>query len=299
MKENRHFEEFGKPFPSSDVSWKIQITKRDKTAGKVVPYLDARAIADRLDAVVGQYNWKDDYGQWHCYTEEPKEEGKKPKKVNSQLCTIYIYDEERHEWIGKTDGAENTDFESVKGGLSDSFKRAAVKWNIGRYMYNFEPVWVNLVDEYGRPVIDANEYPRLEKIYNDTVIRLFGKETVGNSKSGNNKQGNSQNQQSGNSDEKKKQQGNTGNPPTQQNASQSRKAPTPDIYEIKSIRCEGEGQTVKTTLVVDKNGNKSTMFYYGQDKNLKTGTKITNLRGKRTETAYGPHLILEQYDLAA
>lgn len=298
MKENRHFEEFGKPFPSSDVSWKIQITKRDKTAGKVVPYLDARAIADRLDEVVGQYNWRDDYGQWHCYTEEPKEEGKKPKKVNSQLCTIYIYDEERQEWIGKTDGAENTDFESVKGGLSDSFKRAAVKWNIGRYMYNFEPVWVNLVDEYGRPVIDANEYPRLEKIYNDTVIRLFGKEAVGISQSGNNKQGNSKNQQSGNPGDTGKQQGNTGNPPAQQNAGQ-KDAAKPDIYEVTSVRCEGEGQTVKTTLVVNKNGNRSTMFYYGQDDKLKTGTKITNLRGKRTETAYGPHLILEQYDLAA
>lgn len=298
MKENRHFEEFGKPFPSSDVSWKIQITKRDKTAGKVVPYLDARAIADRLDEVVGQYNWRDDYGQWHCYTEEPKEEGKKPKKVNSQLCTIYIYDEERQEWIGKTDGAENTDFESVKGGLSDSFKRAAVKWNIGRYMYNFEPVWVNLVDEYGRPVIDANEYPRLEKIYNDTVIRLFGKEAVGISQSGNNKQGNSKNQQSGNPGDTGKQQVNTGNPPAQQNAGQ-KDAAKPDIYEVTSVRCEGEGQTVKTTLVVNKNGNRSTMFYYGQDDKLKTGTKITNLRGKRTETAYGPHLILEQYDLAA
>lgn len=298
MNENRHFEEFGKPFPSSDVSWKIQITKRDKTAGKVVPYLDARAIADRLDEVVGQYNWRDDYGQWHCYTEEPKEEGKKPKKVNSQLCTIYIFDEERNEWIGKTDGAENTDFESVKGGLSDSFKRAAVKWNIGRYMYNFNPVWVNLVDEYGRPVIDENEYPRLEKIYNDTVIRLFGKEAVGNSQSGNNKQGNPKNQQSGNSGDKGKQQGNAGNPPEQQNAGQ-KDAANPDIYEVTSVRCEGEGQTVKTTLVVNKNGNRSTMFYYGQDDKLKTGAKITNLRGKRTETAYGPHLILEQYDLAA
>ena len=298
MKENRHFEEFGKPFPSSDVSWKIQITKRDKTAGKVVPYLDARAIADRLDEVVGQYNWKDDYGQWHCYTEEPKEEGKKPKKVNSQLCTIYIFDEERNEWIGKTDGAENTDFESVKGGLSDSFKRAAVKWNIGRYMYNFKPEWVNLVEEYGRHVIDENEYPRLEKIYNDTVIRLFGKEAVGNSQSGNNKQGNPKNQQSGNSGDKGKQQGNAGNPPEQQNAGQ-KDAANPDIYEVTSVRCEGEGQTVKTTLVVNKNGNRSTMFYYGQDDKLKTGAKITNLRGKRTETAYGPHLILEQYDLAA
>lgn len=300
MKGNRYFEEFGKPFPSSDVSWKVQLMRKDKKAGKVVPYLDARAIADRLDEVVGQYNWKDDYGQWHCYTEEPKDEGKKPKIVNSQLCTIYIYDEERNEWIGKTDGAENTDFEAVKGGLSDSFKRAAVKWNIGRYMYNFKPIWVNLVDEYGRPVIDENEFPRLEKIYNDTVIRLFGKEALGNPQSGNNNQGNSQNnsQQSGNSAYEK--QGNTGNPPVkQQNQEKGGNTQAPEVYEIKSIDREGEGQTVKTTLVIDKKGNRSTMFYYGNDEKLKVGSKITNLKGKRKQTEYASYLILEEYDMVA
>ena len=129
MDVNRHFEAFGMPFPASDVSWKLQLTSKDKQSGKVVPYLDARAISDRLDEVVGQYNWKDNYGQWHCYTEEPKDEGKKPKKVNSQLCTISIYDEDRHQWISKTDGAENTDIEPIKGGLSDSFKRCAAYLN--------------------------------------------------------------------------------------------------------------------------------------------------------------------------
>ena len=158
MKENRHLEEFGKPFPASDVSWRMQYVDKTKSEGFAVPYLDARAISERLDDVVGQYNWKDDYTTWHCYTEEVKvkEHEKEQKLVNSQLCTIYIYDEERNEWIGKTDGAENTDFEAVKGGLSDSFKRAAVKWNIGRYLYSFTPVWVK-AKARGRAYVVAEE----------------------------------------------------------------------------------------------------------------------------------------------
>lgn len=59
MRENKYFEEFVKPFPASDVSWRLQYVDKDKMQGFAVPYLDARAVADRLDAVVGQHNWKD------------------------------------------------------------------------------------------------------------------------------------------------------------------------------------------------------------------------------------------------
>lgn len=291
MKENRHFEEFSKPFPASDVSWRMQYVDKSKCEGFAVPYLDARAISERLDEVVGPYNWKDAYETWHCYTEEVKtrDNEKETKLVNSQLCTIYIYDDERNEWIGKTDGAENTDFEAVKGGLSDSFKRAAVKWNIGRYLYSFEPVWVKAKVRGRAYVVADEEQSRLEKVYNETVIKLFGQGASGRT------QGNNSSENAGQS----KVEQNGENPPVQQNAAQNGDVPKPDIYEIKSVRCEGEGQTVKTTLVLGKNGNNSTMFYYGSDQNLKAGAKITNLRGKRKDTAYGPFLILEQYDMAA
>jgi len=40
------------------------------------------------------------------------------------LCGISVYFGPEIGWVTKFDGAENTDFESVKGGLSDSMKRA-------------------------------------------------------------------------------------------------------------------------------------------------------------------------------
>ena len=47
------------------------------------------------------------------------------------------------EWVTKWDGAENTDIEAVKGGLSGAMKRAAVQWGIGRYLYKLEESWIN------------------------------------------------------------------------------------------------------------------------------------------------------------
>ncbi|MFQ6978538.1 MAG: Rad52/Rad22 family DNA repair protein [Oscillibacter sp.] len=73
-----------------------------------------RAIQNRLDEVCGPENWYNDFKPWHS-------NGKK----EAQLCGIAIFFEGRG-FITKWDGAEDSDIEAVKGGLSDSMKRAAV-----------------------------------------------------------------------------------------------------------------------------------------------------------------------------
>ncbi len=117
------------PFPYEDIDWKVQVTNKDKTRGMAVPYLDSRAIQKRLDDAVGAMNWTNEFMLW---------------QDKSQICGIGLYDAERGAWVMKYDGAENTDIEPVKGGLSDSFKRAAVLWGIGRYLYDMESIWVEI-----------------------------------------------------------------------------------------------------------------------------------------------------------
>lgn len=78
-------------------------------------FITSRAIQRRLDETVGPFHWKTEFSPWHQIGN------------GSQLCALSIYDEERKEWVTKTDGAENSDIEPMKGGLSDSFKRAAVQ----------------------------------------------------------------------------------------------------------------------------------------------------------------------------
>jgi len=128
------------PFPASDVGWKVQRTNKKSQGGKatkgmVVPYVDNRAIMDRLDAVCGAVNWRNEF------RDVPGGKG--------VLCGISIRIGD--EWITKWDGAENTAIEPIKGGLSGSMKRAAVQWGIGRYLYSYNASeWVDL-DDYGRP----------------------------------------------------------------------------------------------------------------------------------------------------
>ena len=80
------------PFPADDVEWRVQNTSQDKTRGMAVPYIDSRAIQNRLDTVVGIYNWKTEYRPWH-QVEKPAKDRKSqppaPREANaSQLCGL-------------------------------------------------------------------------------------------------------------------------------------------------------------------------------------------------------------------
>jgi len=54
-------ERLREPFLSGMVQWKAQSTTKDKKRALAVAYIDARAVMDRLDAVVGAGNWHDKY----------------------------------------------------------------------------------------------------------------------------------------------------------------------------------------------------------------------------------------------
>src|SRR4051812_7105049 len=96
------------PFPAEDIEWRIgRSGKGDKGFwATALAYLTNRAIMQRLDDVCGPHRWRNEYREWHV--------GEK----HGVLCGISIKVDE--EWVTKWDGAENTDIESIKGGLSDS-----------------------------------------------------------------------------------------------------------------------------------------------------------------------------------
>lgn len=153
-------EGLSKPFAPEDLEWRIQVTSKDKTSGLAVPYVTNRAIQDRLDDVVGPENWHNEYKPWHG---NGKHEG--------QICGISIYFEGRG-FITKWDGAEDTDIEPVKGGLSDSMKRAAVQWGIGRVLYKMNPIWVGIEQKGSSYMIKDFERTRLNNVYLDTLKQL-------------------------------------------------------------------------------------------------------------------------------
>ena len=245
MRENKYFEEFGKPFPASDVSWRLQYVDKDKMQGFAVPYLDARAIANRLDAVVGQHNWKDTYIPWHnCVVEE--------KTKSSQLCTISI----------------------------DAFKRAAVKWNIGRYLYSFEPVWVT-AEKRGRAfVIAKSENGKLETAYNTTVARLFGTEAPKGTTT---------------TPPPAQKQGATPPPAPAITQPQNNGDETADVYEVRKINVQNN----QSSMLLFGKGKQFQAFMQGADERLKVGARIKNVNAGRGKNSYGTYAILNSYDIAA
>lgn len=127
-------------FPPEDLEWRIGNTwpKGNPTQGNMLVYVTARAIYDRLDEVVGPENW--------YVTYEPSVNDDKNESVQATLWINITGDSANPIWIGKSDVGTNSNQDPVKGGYSDSVKRAAsAGWGIGRYLYDF-PFTVVSVD---------------------------------------------------------------------------------------------------------------------------------------------------------
>lgn len=128
-------------FPPDAIEWRVQSCgdgRNDKPWARVLCYINNRAIQDRLDEVCGMENWQNVYA---------------PGPAGGVICGISIRIDD--EWITKWDGADNTDIEAVKGGLSNAMKRAGAMWTIGRYLYKLEEAWAetttNMQDKWNYP----------------------------------------------------------------------------------------------------------------------------------------------------
>lgn len=143
-----------KPFAPDRISWRVGSTNADKTKGMALAYIDARDVMSRLDEVCGML--------WQCeYIPMP-----------NGTCCCRIGVKAGEEWIWRSNGAINlTDSDkpdakemTEKGSYSDAFKRSAVLFGIGQYLYDLDSPWV-AIEPMGRSYkIAAHEYKRLEGI---------------------------------------------------------------------------------------------------------------------------------------
>lgn len=140
-----------RPFPSAEIEWRIQRTNASRTSCFVLAYLTARAVQDRLDEVFGPGGWSTSFTPV-----DTKEEG--------FLCKLSVLID--GEWVSKVDGAPFTAVEPLKGGISDAFKRAAVQFGIGRYLYWLENKdWVPLYEEKPASSIVKTAYVGKDRYY--------------------------------------------------------------------------------------------------------------------------------------
>lgn len=135
--------------------WRVQSFSKNKAQAQCVAYIDARDVMNLLDEVVGSENWQSDF-----------------KDIGGQtFAGIGIKAEgELSDWVWKWDTGSESAIEKEKGQASDSLKRAAVQWGIGRFLYDMPIKYVEanevkttsnfpyVVDLNGKRVWDLTEY---------------------------------------------------------------------------------------------------------------------------------------------
>lgn len=103
-------------------------------AGSDFTYITTRAVMNRLDKVVGPENWEDDYQHNGksvlCRLTLTMPDGRRVQKCGSGCNPEILVSNEN---AYKTKDAAKLDDESA---YAEAFKRAGVKFGIGRYLYN-------------------------------------------------------------------------------------------------------------------------------------------------------------------
>lgn len=116
------------PFEPTEIKFKPQAVKGNRALA--LAYVDARAIQDRLDEVLGVEGWSDDY--------ELLADG-------SAICRLRC--KLGGDWLTKVDvgsPSEQPDAgDRMKAAFSDALKRAAVKFGVGRYLYRLPALWAD------------------------------------------------------------------------------------------------------------------------------------------------------------
>lgn len=118
-----------RPLTADEIECRIG-TQTDKGVSLLL-YKDARVDMRMLDEEYGATNWQRHH-----------------EVVNGNLyCTISVWDSAKECWVSKQDVGTESYTDKEKGEASDSFKRAAFNWGIGRELYTAPFIWVNLDDK--------------------------------------------------------------------------------------------------------------------------------------------------------
>ncbi|MGL5085727.1 MAG: Rad52/Rad22 family DNA repair protein [Clostridium sp.] len=264
-----------KPFELHEIEWRVgsSFERNGEVKALALPYVTSRAIMDRLDEVFGLDGWSDEYKPWGN---------------SAQLCgiTVRIGDREITKW----DGADSSDIEAVKGGLSNALKRTAVKFGIGRYLYSFDPIWVRCDVKGKNKYIAKEEFDTtIANFYKKQITKIFGtvpgnnysnqnqaqvKETRVNYNSSNNPNNQNQGQFNKSSDVKPKQQ---------------------DVFNAPNIAKKVEVQQVNNSNVAPSND----MFNSPTEQPKVPGALLNFIKSRINSTGKNINSIIDFYKVAS
>lgn len=129
------------PFDPSVVEWRVtNTTKEPPYRGQVIPYADQRAYTDRLNALFTPAGWTRKY-QVHTSANFQRS---KDQKITAKIlvtCEMTIFGLGSHSATGEEWADDDNAATSAE---AQAFKRACSCFGLGRYLYHFAGVWVDL-----------------------------------------------------------------------------------------------------------------------------------------------------------
>jgi hypothetical protein len=146
--EIKHFiSELEVPFDPAVIEWRVtNTTKSGKLRGQVIPYADSRAYTDRLNFLFTPAGWTRRYTVHTSANFERQADEKTVAKV-FVTCELTIFGLGSHAATGE----EWTDNDNAgTSAEAQAFKRSCACFGLGRYLYDFQGIWVDL-DDRKRP----------------------------------------------------------------------------------------------------------------------------------------------------
>jgi len=126
--------------------WRVQGRNKDKTKVQITAYIDARQVQDILDKYC-EHGWSNSFYEI----------------AGGIFCKLIIHGPNGETYIRSDAGSriesDSTDQmfdQGFKAAASDAFKRAAVQFSVGRFLYDQPKVWLPC-NEKGQPVDERKE----------------------------------------------------------------------------------------------------------------------------------------------
>lgn len=135
--------DLSKPLTVDQIDFRVQSINKGGYA-TILAYKDARVDMQRLDDVCGPLNWRREHTR------------------DNHNCVVSIWDASKGQWVSKEDTGTESYTEAQKGLASDSFKRACFNWGIGRELYDYPFISVQLDDDEFK--VDGNKVKQTYKL---------------------------------------------------------------------------------------------------------------------------------------
>lgn len=141
---------------AEDIEVRIATCKEGKTT--LLLFQNSRTAMNAFDSMFGEFGWQVEYYD----------------AGGQMYCRIGVYDDERGEWIWKSDTGSESNIEAEKGFSSDCLKRTAVRWGYARELYSAPRIVINNDNKFNTYYCRSIGYDNNRKINQLTIVDRTG-----------------------------------------------------------------------------------------------------------------------------